>query len=161
MNIHNLLSRLFKLEEINGHGACPTYLFRWTLFRFNDRAVYLHRFVGNDWSRDFHDHPKKFTSIGLSGHYYESTPYYDYSCGTYGRESARFDKVKLFAAPWIRSFPAEHKHRLEIDPGQECWTLCITGGKVRDWGFWPSGKWVPWLTYVNDAGLVASGKACS
>ena len=51
------IDRLFKLEEINGHGRCSTYLYRWTLLAFRRLSVYLHHFVGDDWSRDMHDHP--------------------------------------------------------------------------------------------------------
>jgi hypothetical protein len=34
-----LVNRLFCLEEINGHGACPTYLYRWTLLRLGPFAA--------------------------------------------------------------------------------------------------------------------------
>lgn len=69
-----LLDRILRLEEINGAGTCPTYLYRWTLLRLkNGIGVYLHHFVGNDWSRDLHDHPKRFISVGLWGGYTEET----------------------------------------------------------------------------------------
>ncbi len=39
---------MFECEEINGHGRCPTYLYRWILFVCRWFGVYLHHFVGDD-----------------------------------------------------------------------------------------------------------------
>lgn len=127
--------RRFKLEEINGAGRCPTYLYRWTLLRFKRFQVYLHHFVGNDWSRDLHDHPKRFISIGLWGGYTEETP----------------EGRKTYTAPWIRTFPAEHKHRLFLEQFSSCWTLVVVLKATRGWGFWPAGRFVPWREYVGSA----------
>ena len=143
-----LIDRLFKLEEINGHGVCPTYLYRWTLFQpkwkwLKGVGVYLHHFVGDDWSRDMHDHPKRFISIGLWGSYTEETPAGE----------------RTYRAPWLRTFPAHHVHRLRLAPGATCWTLVIVLRAVRAWGFWSGGKWVPWREYVNSEDASAM-KSC-
>lgn len=122
----------FSLEEINGHNVCPTYLYRWTLARLPWFSVYLHHFVGDDWSRDMHDHPKRFISIGLWGRYVEETP----------RGETRY------YAPWLRTFPAEHIHRIRLPEGATCWTLVIVLKATRPWGFWSGGKWIPWRQYV-------------
>ena len=148
---NHLVNKLFSLEEINGHGTCPTYLFRWTLFRLGDYACYLHHFVGDDWSRDFHDHPKRFVSIGLKGSYVEESP--AYAVG-----------ARVFTAPWVRTFPAEHKHRLRLRLGSDCWTLVFVGRKTREWGFWHGTRFttyfIPWRQYVADANLVEKVKSC-
>ena len=47
--ISRLLAHWFERESIGGDGMCPTYLWRWTLLRLGQRAVYLHHFVGDDW----------------------------------------------------------------------------------------------------------------
>lgn len=128
-----LISKVFGIpEEINGNERCPTYLYRWTLLKGADWAVYLHHFVADDWSNDLHDHPKRFISIGLRGWYLEDT-----------REG-----TKRYSAPWIRSFPAEHIHRLRV-PSRNCWTLVIVCKRVRDWGFWHDGRFIPWRAYVK------------
>jgi hypothetical protein len=129
------LDRLFRLEEINGHEICPTYLYRWTLLRLGKiLGIYLHHFVGDDWALDQHDHPKRFISIGLSGGYVEETP----------------TGEKIYKAPWIRSFPVEHKHRLRMtEPGSDCWTLVIVLRASRSWGFWKDGKFINWREYVK------------
>jgi hypothetical protein len=144
--VKRLLDRMFRLEEINGDGLCPTYLYRWTLLRWGTLAVYLHKFVGDDWSLDLHDHPKRFWSIGLLGGYNEWTP------------GSNF--CREWRAPWIRTFPAVHTHRLTgPSPDNPCWTLVITGKPVRAWGFWHFGQFVPWRKYVSSA--TAKGrKAC-
>lgn len=127
-----LLTRLFKLEEINGHGRCPTYLYRWQLFRRWGVAVYLHRFVADDWSLDLHDHPKRFVSLMLAGGYVETTPRGD----------------REYTAPWLRSFPAEHTHRVSLGRHPECWTLVMVWRAARPWGFWHGGRWINWREYV-------------
>lgn len=132
MEFMKRVERWFSMEEINGGGA-PTYLFRWTLFRAKSFQVYIHHFVGDDWSKDLHDHPKRFISIGLWGGYTEETPAGE----------------QRFRAPWVRSFPAEHVHRLRLAPGTTCWTLVIVLKAVRQWGFWRAGRFIPWREYVN------------
>jgi hypothetical protein len=140
------LNRFFKLEEINGGNRCPTYLFRWTLLRTPWFAVYLHHFVGEDWSRDLHDHPKRFLSIGLAGGYVEHT-----SKGQ-----------RAYNAPWIRTFPAEHTHRITLGKFESCWTLVAVFKTVRQWGFWHDGSWIRWKEYVKAVGGPADKmKACA
>jgi hypothetical protein len=139
------MNLLFKSEEINGGNRCPTYLFRWTLVRTPWFQVYLHRFVGEDWSRDMHDHPKRFLSVGLAGGYIEHTP----------------NGQRDYDAPWIRSFPAKHIHRLTLGKNKECWTLIIVGHASRPWGFWHLGRWIPWKEYVLGASKGIADKMAS
>lgn len=136
------LNRFFRREEMDGDGRCATYLVRWTLLKWwGGRSVYLHHFVGDDWSRDLHDHPKRFISIGLWGRYVEESMRRDsFSTATMSRE---------YRAPWIRTFPAAHIHRLRLVDGRPCWTLVIVLKTTRSWGFWHAGSWVPWRTYVG------------
>lgn len=145
-----ILDKTFRLEEINGDGVCPTYLFRWTLLVTRWFKVYLHHFVGDDWSKDLHDHPKRFVTIGLRGRYVEQTPYDD--------DSLRI-KEREFKAPWVRSFPATYVHRLRLHPGEDCWTIAIVFKSVRQWGFWNNGNWIHWRKYV-DSDLAELRKAC-
>lgn len=154
MSLQGLLTRLFKLETISGDGRCPVYLFRWELMRGRAWAVYLHKFVGDDWSRDLHDHPKRFISIGLWGGYVEHTP-----CGQ--EEVCRraldirepipgLEHQWEWRAPWVRSFPADHIHRITgPTPERPCWTVVIVGRAVRDWGFWVNGAWTWWRDYLK------------
>src|SRR5579872_58435 len=100
--MHKLLSKFLDTpEEINGGDRCPTYLYRWNLLsRRGKFSVYLHHFVGDDWSYDLHDHPKRFISIGLWGWYIEERP------------SGGHTIKRVYRAPWFRSFPAQYIHRI-------------------------------------------------
>lgn len=128
-----LIDRIFKMEEINGGKICPTYLFRWTILKTRWFDLYLHHFVGDDWSRDLHDHPKRFISFGFFGSYIEETP----------------TGEKKYRAPFIRTFPADHIHRLRLEPGRTAWTFVIALRPTRRWGFWHLGKWIHWVDYVD------------
>jgi hypothetical protein len=148
------LSRIFgEPEEINGGHRCPTYLYRWTLLSWRGHfSAYLHHFVGDDWSRDLHDHPKRFISIGLWGWYLEETP-------INGPETEATKQTK-YQAPWIRTFPANHIHRITV-PSRDCWTLVVVLKPVREWGFWHLGKFIHWRKYVEGEGGIADKmKAC-
>lgn len=149
-----LLNKLFgQAEEINGGERCPTYMYRWTMIDTRWGKVYLHKFVGDDWSYDLHDHPKRFISIGLYGSYLEETPINPNFCGS-------LTTRRRYRAPWIRSFPPEHKHRITT-PFGHCWTLVIVGPWERDWGFWHDGKFMRWDEYVSGKdGIAEKMKAC-
>ena len=165
--MNDLLSRLFRHEEINGANRCPTYLHRWTLFQprrprrlWRGFGVYLHKFVGDDWSLDLHDHPKRFISIGIKGRYIEHTPpvawYED------DEDFAWPLPARLYTAPWVRTFPAEHIHRITLcDDRRPCWTLVIVLRHVREWGFWHCGMFMHWRNYVAPGNTMADErKAC-
>jgi hypothetical protein len=141
-------------EEINGRGRCPTYLYRWFVCRTRWFKVYLHKFVDDDWSLDLHDHPKRFISVGLKGSYWEWTP--DSAITGLGTVA------KKYTAPWIRTFPAEHIHRLTIPKGSTCWTLVIVLRGTREWGFWHLSRFIPWKDYVDgkDSATADQMKAC-
>lgn len=144
----NWLNRFFQREEMDGDGRCATYLVRWTLLKWwGGRGLYLHHFVGDDWSLDLHDHPKRFISIGLRGSYLEATP-----TPVDSRDVADLLTGltwRVYRAPWIRTFPARHIHRIELIDGRPCWTLVMVLKTVRPWGFWHRGEWIPWRKYVN------------
>lgn len=167
--IERLLHRLFKCEEINGGGVCPTYLYRWTLIQprwprslWRGFGIYLHKFVGEDWSRDLHDHPKRFISIGLRGAYVETTMVPCRVMDSYHGEwkSGEQEFKRVYRAPWLRTFPATHRHRIQIIDGRPCWTLVVVLRTSREWGFWHDGRFVPWRVFVNGP-LASQTKACS
>lgn len=149
------MRKLFPREEINGGGRCPTYLYRYILFSCRWFKVYLHHFVADGWSLDFHDHPKRFLSIGLWGRYIEEMP-----CRLHGAECwPAFNREHRYRAPWIRTFPANHIHRLRLIDGKPCWTLVVVFKTVREWGFWHAGEWIQWRKYVGSE-IADKMKAC-
>jgi hypothetical protein len=108
------LNRWFRVEEINGD-----HLRRWHLFACRFFKVYIHCFQDSD-GPELHDHPKRFISIGLRGWYVEQTE----------------DGFREFSAPWFRTFPASHKHRIMI-LDRDVWTLVIVGPPQKPWNFFP------------------------
>ena len=151
--LQRLIDRVFAFEVIDG-GRCP-YLHRWRLASFGrKRFLYLHHFVGSDWSRDPHDHPKRFISIGLWGGYVEETPSLANIAllmnGQKTDDVFSWPNRTEYLAPWIRSFPATHIHRLILPPGGTCWTLVFTGRETQAWGFYlPDGTWIEWMRYMR------------
>jgi hypothetical protein len=81
-----------------------------------------------------HDHPARFVSIGVKGRYIEETQ---------GVE-------RIFTAPWIRTFPASHIHRIRLCASQEAWTIVIIFPHVREFGFWRKGVWTHWQKYFAE-----------
>ena len=131
--LYTFLNRLLVREDIDGQGRCE-YLHRWWLRHAKSWGAYLHHFVYSDWSRVFHNHPRRFVSIGLYGRYFEERP---------------DGSVIEYRAPWIRTFPASHIHRVVLREGETCWTLVIVFKAVLTWGFFPDGKFMHWKQYVN------------
>lgn len=140
-------NRLCRYETMSGNGACPVYLERWTILLAFKCGLYLHHFLGDDWALDPHDHPRRFVSIGLKGWYHEDV--FD----TAGKLVA----THRYQAPWFRTFPAKHTHRVRAAECGNVWTLVIVLPKSRDWGFVQNGKWVQFRDYVFGG---KSRKAC-
>ncbi len=142
-------NKWFTWERINGDDLCPTYMYRLVLARLpGGRRLYLHHFVGDDWSLDPHDHPKYFVSIGLWGSYDEDVYYTHYL-----REPDKLNPLepvtKHWRAPWVRKFPANHIHRIRSAHTGGAWTLVYTGPVTREWGFWMHNKWIEFREYLR------------
>ncbi len=133
-----LAARVFAFETMSGAGACPVYLERWTLGQAFGCGLYLHHFLGDDWALDPHDHPRRFVSIGLRGWYWEETFHADGALAATTR----------YTAPWCRTFPPEHLHRVRAAECGDTWTLVFVLPKSRPWGFVQDGRWVPFRNYV-------------
>lgn len=132
---------------MSGNGQCPVYLERWTLAKLFGFAAYLHHFLGDDWALDPHDHPRRFVSVGLWGWYWEDV----FDAG------GVLQSTRRYRAPWCRTFPAEHLHRVRAKECGNTWTLVIVLRHSRGWGFIQGGKWVPFRDYVYGG---KSRKAC-
>lgn len=147
--------------DIHRHATGDVYLTRWVLrgarAHGSENAVYLHRFHMGDLD-EMHDHPWPFTSVILSGGYWESTP----GLGWYAGSGVRFPQWRAPGSVLRR--PAGFIHRVEIPPGQESWSLVFRGARVGSWGFWcdwTEGKaptFVPWWEHASK--LARSGSGC-
>jgi hypothetical protein len=138
--IWNALAKLaFEREpDVYIGGREDTYLERWWLIPRNPVFnVYLHHFLRSDDDRALHDHPWVNLSILLAGSYTEHTIA---AGGVNVRTERRAGDMKL------RSPLAAH--RVELTDGA-CWTLFITGPRIRDWGFHCRKGWVSHKAFVH------------
>ncbi len=146
---------------IGGHD--DPYLLRWWLIPRNPVFnVYLHLFLRSDDDRALHDHPWLFNlSVLLWGEYAEHTSRRGVERVT--RRQAGDFKLRVGRAPHrLELLPAEDLTEAQIDnPGPlPCWTLFITGPRVREWGFDCPHGWIHWkkFTAADDPGAI--GKGC-
>lgn len=147
-------------------GETNPYLRRWFIlprnFVFN---IYLHQFLRSDDDRALHDHPWVNCSLLLDGCYVEHT------INAGGVNVRTFRKAGDVV---IRRPRAAHRVELmdtfewpeaggpPVSRGpSSCWTLFITGPRVREWGFHCPAGWVHWriFTKPEDGGRTV-GRGC-
>lgn len=115
------------------------YLIRYYVF-LKDRKyfpfnIFLHRFLKSDPDH-VHDHPWPYATLILKGGYYEWRPIFN-SVGEKIGETATWRGPGHF-----RICGANTYHRIELDPGVDCWTLFMPGPQRREWGFLVNNKWM-------------------
>lgn len=127
-------------------GTEDPYLLRWYVIPRNPMVnVYVHKFMRSDDDRALHDHPWWFVSLMLRGEYDEITD----------------GGMKRRSAGSIAFRPAEWRHRVQLlaklaGPGRlileevPCWTLIVTGRRVRTWGFWCKRVIDEWTARSNE-----------
>lgn len=121
-------------EVIDSWGMQSPYLIRWDVVRLWGFVIKFHVFMRSD-SDPVHDHPARFISVGLAGRY---------------TEVAADGTTREYRAPWIRTFPAVHAHKLLID--RPCLTLCIVFPKTRVWGFHCPHGWTSFKKFAQSGG---------
>lgn len=142
-------------------GQDNPYLLRWWLIPRNPVLnVYLHRFLRDDDDSALHDHPWAWCSVLLNGSYIEHTI-----------EAGGIHRRQLREAPSIKVSGPRRAHRVELlrpagftlnAPDRlACWTLFITGPRMREWGFHcPERGWVHWRDFTSPADSGQIGRGC-
>ena len=132
-------------------GLDAPYLRRWFVIPRNPVFnIYLHQFLRSDDDRALHDHPWLFNcSLLLDGSYVEHT---------------HSGKALLLAGNWRFRWGAA-PHRVELfsefdDVLSPCWTLFITGPRVREWGFHCLKGWVHWRDFTDTLDSGSVGRGC-
>lgn len=118
------------------------YLKRWWLIPRNPVFnLYLHKFESSDPADEFHDHPWGNLSVVLRGSYIEWI--------VEGCAIRRFDRAEGDLV--FRRGKTTHRIDLRRRFGEEmpCWTLFVTGPRLRRWGFRDvvTGKWTAWRDF--------------
>ena len=130
--VRGWLCRHFECDTFDGGGRC-LWLWRWTLLSWHGWEVYLHHWVGDDWSHHHHDHSRSMVSVGLRGRY---------------TEHILDQPDHSWAAPWVRYFPATHRHYITLNT-PTVWTLVFAAPQRRHSGFWVRGERVGTVPYLR------------
>lgn len=138
--LERLFTRLWPCMLWTGGVGCPV-LRRWTVVKGARGGLYVHHFIGDDWSKDLHDHSGRMVSIGLWGSYEEETP----------------EGKRVWRAPWVRTFPATWTHRLRLVT-KSVWTVIWVGPKERGSGYWFRGRW--WHKDIYEMKVGRLRKSC-
>jgi len=99
------------------------YMRRFWLLRLGPLQIRLHHILAEDPGRDHHDHPWPFRSVILRGWYLEQ------------REGGRH--MRREEGDMYRMKRGEFHRIVQVADGG-AWTLFITWGARRGWGFKPS-----------------------
>lgn len=124
------------------------YLRRWYVIPRNPVFnVYLHEFRRSDDDRALHDHPWPSLSVILQGAY---TEHRIADGGVHTRAIHRAGSL-IYRGP-------RYAHRIELHAGP-CWTLFITGPRIRSWGFHCPNGWRHWSEFTDPTGR-GVGRGC-
>ncbi len=133
-----LLNKLDRKRIIKDRIDDEPYLERYYLFLKNRETfpfnVFLHKFLKSD-DEELHDHPWNFTTVILTGGYWEHT-----------------ENGKTWYGPGtVLHKKATDLHRLELKPNSiDTWTLFIPGKRCREWGFKTDKGWIEEKKYLEE-----------
>lgn len=133
---------MFKKVIITGADNVTPYMIRYIIARTPWGALYLHHFLRSDEDRCLHDHPWPFTSIILTGGYFEETPC---KCGIQPDHTL----LLWYGLGSVLRRPAEWRHRVVLKDGVQPWTLVFVGRRRRKWGFWTKSGWIYWREFLQ------------
>lgn len=149
------------------------YLRRWYLIPRNRfLCIYLHHFLRDDDDRALHDHPWAWASLLLRGRYIEHT--IDAGGVHHKRERktgswkfslpSRAHRIELLPSWWTEGdFDAAcARHAADPESRAPCWTLFITGPRVREWGFHcPAEGWIHFKRFTKPGSVGERGPGCA
>ncbi len=139
--------RLIARSQRTPYSHIPGYMDRFWLFNAYGPgcwawlpSIRIHHIMREDWDRHPHDHPWPWRTIVLRGWYWE----HRLRVGELGLFSVHFRPPGCTA-----SMPPGEFHRISrVSPGG-VWTLFITWGLPKPWGFYVDGKKVDRRDYLS------------
>jgi hypothetical protein len=133
-----LLEKLGRKRVIMDRLSNEPYLTRYYLFlkerKWFPFNIFLHNFHKGD-PDDLHDHPWPYFTIILKGGYWEHL---------------ETGERKWRSPGQGRIAGSRSLHRIELEPGVDCWTLFIPGPQLREWGFIDKGEWKQHEQYLAE-----------
>lgn len=129
-----------------GEGP-EVYLRRWYLILTPFFSIRLHHILLPDLDRDFHDHPWWFFALVLKGGYVE-----------YWRRPEMYPKHRTKVVRRLSFHHATDQHRIVRFRANHngAWTLLLTGGEKRNWGFQTRDGWKRWQDYLEEDAVPTS-----
>lgn len=117
-----------RCRVITGHQS-EAYLERYHLLRLPfGYQVYLHRFVASDPGRALHNHPwMSAYSLLLSGGYTEQRLIH--------KELDPQVVSRRVTPGSVNRIGSGVYHRIELQPGEQAWSLFVHGPSHKSWGF--------------------------
>jgi len=150
------LERIGRKRVILDRQSLDPYLTRYYLF-LKDRKrfpfnVFLHNFHRSD-PDDLHDHPWPYATFILKGGYWEWIPVFDET------QTITGEKKVWRGAGHFRTCNAQSYHRIELEPGVDCWTLFMPGPQTQSWGFLTHENWISsTFEWVNHERYISNKK---
>lgn len=158
MSLHHIVLGALKRHVIDKRppdiligGADDPYMRRWWVIPRNRWFnVYLHHFLRSDDDEALHDHPWWNLSWILRGRYLEIVPVNQ-------REPSGESRVRFRMASDFAFRKASFAHRVQLlniwpphvrPMPRACWTLFITGPRIREWGFHCPKGWKHWKDFT-------------
>jgi hypothetical protein len=145
-----------KPDFVIGGDESPYLRRHWLIPRNPVFNIYVHEFLRSDDDRALHDHPWAFNcSILLEGKYIEWTP----GRGNAQRPLPSFRRTGQVLFRWGGA-----PHRLQLYRAGKCetpcWTVFITGPRVREWGFHCAKGWIHWREFTSPGDKGQIGRGC-
>ncbi|MCX7593168.1 MAG: hypothetical protein N2235_05310 [Fischerella sp.] len=149
------LEKIDRKRTILDRESSEPYLNRYYLFLKNRKRfpfnIFLHQFLKSD-PDCLHDHPWPYATFILKGGYWEWVPTINQ------QKNIIVGEHRIWrGAGHFRICNAKSLHRIELEPGVDCWTLFIPGPQQREWGFmthknweFDTFQWVPHEKYIQD-----------
>ena len=145
----NFLENHDRKRIIMDRESKEPYLERYYLF-LKDRKkfpfnAFLHQFLRSD-PDTLHDHPWSYFTLILKGGYWEWIPIISDYVDPIDAQSPGNHQIigerKVWRGPGhFRISKANSYHRIEVEPGVDCWTLFMPGIQRREWGFLTHKNW--------------------
>jgi hypothetical protein len=134
--MNKLIRKLFLVKEIISKEGVIHFR-RYRLLSTPWFNLYIHNILKSDEDRDFHDHPWSFKSLLLKGSYQEN----------YTQEPSHFAvHFRKYESGDLVIHPATDAHSLHLLT-PEVWTLVLTSGRERVWGYQTRKGWIDFKTY--------------
>lgn len=134
--ITKIIRRLFLVKEIISKQG-EVHFRRYRLLQTPWLALYIHQILKSDEDKHFHDHPWNFQSLILKGSYREQ-----YTLPP----NHWVIRNKTYELGDVVQRKAEDAHQITLRT-PEVWTLVLTSGRERVWGYQTEFGWIDFKSY--------------